>query len=402
MATTNKNLNQPATGSASWDAPLNSNFGYTDLAFGGITTLTINSGDSSRSLTSTEYQPMTINFVSGTGTRSANITYSIPSGVGGTWMVFNNASGVMAGFSLIIASSTGGVTVPSVTIPTGGPYIVTCNTTTGMSIAQSIIIDGSITTSKIADGSITTTKLATSSNTTTGVTYAKMQYLSATSLLLGRKTAGTGNVEELTMSQALDFVGSTQGQIIYRGSSTWTPLGVGTSGQVLTTGGVAANPSWTNRVTLGTPVTTTSGPQADFTGIPSTARVIFVAFNGVSTNASGHILIQIGSASGGIESSGYSSLAMTISGSGTAANGSAAGFSANLGSADTSAAARIGLITIANLSGNTWTVTGSLYSGVFCTLVTGSKTISSTLDRVRVTTDAGDTFDGGTINVSYI
>ena len=37
---------------------------------------------------------------------------------------------------------------------------------------------------------------------------------------------------------------STQGQILYRNASAWVPLSPGTSGQVLTTGGAAANPSW--------------------------------------------------------------------------------------------------------------------------------------------------------------
>lgn len=77
------------------------------------------------------------------------------------------------------------------------------------------------------------------------VTYAKMQNVSATARLLGRNTAGAGVVEEVTLSQVLDFVGSAaQGDILYRGASTWTRLPAGTNGQFLQTQGAGANPQW--------------------------------------------------------------------------------------------------------------------------------------------------------------
>lgn len=90
------------------------------------------------------------------------------------------------------------------------------------------------------------------------VTYAKMQNVSATSRVLGRKTASAGDTEECTLSEVLDFVGSAaQGDILYRGASTWTRLGAGTSGQYLKTQGSGANPVWAN-------VTASSAYRADF------------------------------------------------------------------------------------------------------------------------------------------
>lgn len=72
-----------------------------------------------------------------------------------------------------------------------------------------------------------------------GTTYA------ATSRIHGRATAGPGAGEELTLSQVLDLVGSAaQGDILYRGATTWTRLGAGTSGQYLKTQGTGANPVW--------------------------------------------------------------------------------------------------------------------------------------------------------------
>lgn|SRR3990167_242729 len=66
-----------------------------------------------------------------------------------------------------------------------------------------------------------------------------------TARLLGRTTASTGAIEELTLSAVLDLIGSAaQGDILYRDSSTWARLGAGTANQVLKTGGASANPSW--------------------------------------------------------------------------------------------------------------------------------------------------------------
>lgn len=66
----------------------------------------------------------------------------------------------------------------------------------------------------------------------------------ATDTVLGRTASGTGAVSALTASDVLDMIGSTRGQVLYRGASTWSALGVGTAGQVLQSGGAGADPSW--------------------------------------------------------------------------------------------------------------------------------------------------------------
>jgi hypothetical protein len=77
------------------------------------------------------------------------------------------------------------------------------------------------------------------------VTYAKLQNVSATARVLGRKTAGAGNAEELSLHEMLELVGSAaQGDLLYRGSASWTRLGAGSNGQYLQTQGAAANPQW--------------------------------------------------------------------------------------------------------------------------------------------------------------
>jgi len=68
---------------------------------------------------------------------------------------------------------------------------------------------------------------------------------SATSRIFGRKTAGAGIGEEVTLSELLDFIGSAaQGDILYRGASGWSRLAAGTNGYFLKSQGPGANLMW--------------------------------------------------------------------------------------------------------------------------------------------------------------
>jgi hypothetical protein len=74
-------------------------------------------------------------------------------------------------------------------------------------VGTSTIQDGSVTTPKIADVAVTTAKIANDAVATAkiaddAVTYAKMQNVSATNKVLGRSTAGAGNVEEIMCTSA--------------------------------------------------------------------------------------------------------------------------------------------------------------------------------------------------------
>lgn len=130
-----------------------------------------------------------------------------------------------------------------------------------------------------ADLSVTTDKLADDT-----VTYAKLQNVSATSRILGRKTASAGDMEECTLSEILDFIGSAaQGDILYRGASGWERLAAGSEGQALYTGGAGANPSWSNSFKVSNFSRDTSlatGTQA-VTGVGFKPRaIIFLAVQG--------------------------------------------------------------------------------------------------------------------------
>lgn len=76
------------------------------------------------------------------------------------------------------------------------------------------------------------------------VTYAKLQDVSATQRVLGRNTAGSGDPEEVTATQVLDWLGTTRGSILFRGASGWSILSPGTVGQVVQSNGAGADPSY--------------------------------------------------------------------------------------------------------------------------------------------------------------
>jgi len=97
-------------------------------------------------------------------------------------------------------------------------------------------------------GSGTVTSVATANGITGGpITGSGTVGLAtvANNALLANTSGITAAPSATTMSAYLDSVfGSSQGEIIYRAGSTWVALAPGTAGQVLQTGGAAANPQW--------------------------------------------------------------------------------------------------------------------------------------------------------------
>lgn len=83
------------------------------------------------------------------------------------------------------------------------------------------------------------------------VTFPKLVNATATQRFLGRNTAGSGNWEEVTASQALDWIGATRGSVLYRGASGWAILTPGTSGTFLQSQGVGADPTYAAASGLG-------------------------------------------------------------------------------------------------------------------------------------------------------
>lgn len=173
--------------------------------------------------------------------------------------------------------------------------------------------------------------------------------------------------------------------------------------KTLTSPVIAGTPTGVGVLTADTAKASTSGTTVDFTGIPSWVKRITVMFNGVSTNGTSIPLIQLGD-SGGIETTGYLSSASYLANSnGITVNGTT-GFP--ITGATLAADLRHGsyIITLLDPSSNLWTIFGGsgTSNGAQTGWVGGSKSLSATLDRIRITTTNGtDTFDAGSINILY-
>jgi hypothetical protein len=155
------------------------------------------------------------------------------------------------------------------------------------------------------------------------------------------------------------------------------------------------------QLTQGTAVATTSGTSIDFTGIPSWAKRITVMFNGVSTNGTSQPTIQLGT-SGGVQTTGYSANTTSITTGANATTNYTNGWQIY-----SSLAANVfsGVLTLVqqDAGSGVWVGTGLFSISIPGLIITsGTKTLSGTLDRVRITTANGtDAFDAGSINILY-
>lgn len=94
-----------------------------------------------------------------------------------------------------------------------------------------------------------------------GITNAKLANM-ANHLIKARKAAGTGVPEDVSLSDVLDFLASTQGDILFRGASSWKRLAVGAAGLFLKSQGAGADLVWATAGVGGTPTVRASNIQS--------------------------------------------------------------------------------------------------------------------------------------------
>ena len=167
--------------------------------------------------------------------------------------------------------------------------------------------------------------------------------------------------------------------------------------------GTATNkllPPSLNKISQLTLVATTSGTSHDFTIVAGT-RLVEVMINGVSTNGTSPLLVQLGD-SGGIETTGYQSRADRDGASGS----STAGFILN--DVSNASSAYYGKLSLSLLDAATfaWVGEGHMIDNAAQNSswgFGGGKATSAATTTVRITTVNGsDTFDAGSVNVNYI
>jgi len=150
-----------------------------------------------------------------------------------------------------------------------------------------------------------------------------------------------------------------------------------------------------SRISLTASQVTTSGTAVDFTSIPSWAKRITVMFNGVSTNGSSAVTVQIGA--GSIDATGYSG-ASGYTGTSSAAGNMTNGFATETASG--AGVVRHGHCVLTLIGSDTWVFSSvqGRSDSTFMHIGGGSKSLSGTLDRLRITaTNGTDTFDAGSV-----
>ena len=194
--------------------------------------------------------------------------------------------------------------------------------------------------------------------------------------------------------------GSTSGDVTISvpaeaGSNTLTIPA--STGEMLTTVSTSTNVIPT--INLGTTAATTSGTAVDFTGIPSGIKRLSVMLNQVSHNGATPMMYQIGTSSG-LVTSGYIS-------SGAHAGSTQSGLVVTAGFVGGAGGAAgdkyVGIVTIQTIGSNTWCMESSTSDGTaaFIKCGAGSIALGGVLDRVRVTTTGGNTFDHGSVNIAW-
>lgn len=246
-----------------------------------------------------------------------------------------------------------------------------------------------------SDGTVTDAKLATGS----GVKAITDGAAAASNGLLAKTGAGT--FAGRTLAEGAGIV-ITHGDGVSGNPTIAADVGTGAD-QIVQLDGSARLPAvdgsqLTNiqQWTTGSSTATTSGTQFDVTSIPATAREIEILFNDVGLDASGDLLVQIGTGSG-IETTGYvSSGNVLVGGSGSGVT-STAGFIVNVSVASRSMS---GLMRLAKGAGNDWyqshngATVGALFGG-------GAKTLSGVLTQLRLTRTGSGAFDAGSFTVRY-
>lgn len=176
--TPNKGLDQPDRGDYNdqWQIPVNGDTTFIDAALGktivfnatGVTSQTLSQNTSAipRQIDTYSYVPMFITII---GAISNDVTYTIPSGVGGTWIVRNLTTDSTGGPWSVYFDYAGGGT--SVSVQRDVTEIICCDTTPsvayrGVYKPSNTPTDNSVTTASIQDGAVTYAKLNSAATAT--------------------------------------------------------------------------------------------------------------------------------------------------------------------------------------------------------------------------------------------
>lgn len=210
------------------------------------------------------------------------------------------------------------------------------------------------------------------------ITFSSSQQITALTL--------QGNTGQ-SISSAVTFLpAQTAVSYVYRlANTTWYPC--------------QTVPGTGSQLSLSTTQNTTSGTAINFTNVPSWVRRITFMFNGVSTNGTSILQLQLGTgATPTYVTSGYTGTFWYSGGGGGT-------FTTGIGiSASAVTNVRSGAVIITSMGSNLWVATGAVgLSDVGITSTTGAAvSLGAALTAIRLTTVNGtDAFDLGSVNILY-
>ena len=278
-----------------------------------------------------------------------------------------------------IVSQNSGATQPSTTYA----YQWWADTTTGLLKIRNAANSAWITTGTLADANL-------------GLLPA------AGGTLTGNLTLNAQSDLRLADSDSSNWVALHAPATVASNITLTVPSTVGSADQALVTDGTGVlSFASRSRLVRATAVATTSGTSVDFTSIPSWVRRITVVFTSVSTSGTSPVQIQIGD-SGGVETTSYTGTAVAVTSTNSLQIQSYTSGAVLIGLLATTV--RSGSMAITNIDGNQWQFSSINTNDDVGYLgwTSAIKTLSATLDRIRLTTVNGtDTFDAGLVNIIY-
>lgn len=211
--TTNKDLEKPGNGdyTDTWNVPLNGDMTIVDYAIGGKITYNATAGSQTLStydhttkvLDTYSYIPL---YVLIQNAIAAPVTYTVPAGVGGQWILKNNTTDSSGGPHAVTWASGGGGT--SVALPRGSSVAVFSDGT-NISLSNNLASTNSVTTASIQDGAVTYAKMNSEAIATVAEYRAGNSTATFTGIIVGTSLTATSVTGTIIIGMVLTGTGVT-------------------------------------------------------------------------------------------------------------------------------------------------------------------------------------------------
>ena len=277
--------------------------GVNDIALGTVNPANDTSSFSGRSLITTSNGSAGVTLsqngmtVGVTGNAGTNLIYNLPAaaatgnGFRITFQKRDNTTGTIT-LSALTQDNINGATTYVIYQQYDSVTLISDGANSWYALGAASVADLGITTAKLADGAVTTAKLADGA-----VTAAKFG------------------------------VAGSAGSVLLHDGTQWSGWFSTVSGLVLRSQGTAGPAQWSNQIQRTTPYAMSAQANSfSLAGFASSIRRLSIVFSGITMSVGSPILVSIGSATGGIPTTGYIASGTRISSATASSADSTAGF----------------------------------------------------------------------------